>query len=95
MPNKAIMRLVRDEESHTGLSAAILIRNVRPHKSRNGRTVLANANFTANFSVNCDGYKVKPKVRAMIECQLNPLQLKSFKRKLTMERAFAGSPMLK
>lgn len=95
MPSKGILRLVRDEDSRTGLSAAILIKNVRPHRTKNGRTVLAKANFTANFSVNCEGYKVRPRVTTLIECQLNAFQAKAARNKRQLDRAMAGSPMLK
>lgn len=95
MPSNGILRLVRDEDSHTGMSAAILIKNVRPLRKNNGRTILAKANFTANFSVNCEGYKVRPRVTTLIECQLSPVQAKAARNKRQLDRAIAGSPMLK
>jgi len=95
MPNPAIMRLFKDDDSHTGMSAAILIRNIRPKRLASGRTVIANANFTANFTLNCEGFRVKPRVKAVIECQLSEIQAKTARKKRIMDRALAGSPMLK
>lgn len=92
--NPAWMRLIRDNKSHTGLSAAILLRNVRPKKRSGGRYSIARAEFDAGFVLNCDGFKVKPKVTVLIECHLNAMQAKAEKQRRINERALANSPML-
>lgn len=56
---------------------------------------LAEANFLAGFSINCEGFKVRPKVTVLVECQLNPIQAKWVQQRRRTERALAMSPELK
>lgn len=93
--NKGVLRLVRDNDSHTGLSAAILLRGVRAKESKNGVMVLAQSEFIANMLVNCEGFRIRPRVIATVECVLNEKQKKELTRRKALERAYAGGPMLK
>lgn len=90
-----IVRLIKDDESHTGTSAAILLRNINPIRYKNGKTVVADREFKANFSLNCDGYRVRPKVSVSIVCELSEAQSEAANKKRLIDRAMAGSPMLK
>lgn len=92
--NPGVLRLVPDDESHTGMSAAILLRNVRPVRIKTG-TLIARSSFLSNFQVNCEGFRVRPKVTATIECQLTDAQVKEARKRKILERCMAGSPMLK
>lgn len=92
--NPGVLRLIPDDDSHTGMSAAILLRNVRPVKIKTG-TLIARSSFMSNFQVNCEGFRVRPKVTAIIECQLTDAQIKAARKKLILDRCMAGSPMLK
>lgn len=93
--NKGLLRLIRDEQSKSGLAAAILLRNVRPRKSQNGTMLLAHSDFTSNFAINFDGFRVKPRVIATVQCQLSQSQAESLRKRKRLDRAMAGSPMLK
>lgn len=91
---RAYLRIFKDLESHTGVSAAVLVKNVRPINRKDGLYELAEANFKANFAINCDGYKVRPNVELKIWAELSPLVVKNIRKRRKMERALAGSPML-
>lgn len=94
--NPAVLRLFRDQESSTGMSAAILIRNVRPRRiNKSGAYLLAESQFNANFHLNCDGEQVRPQARVLIFCHPNAKQSKAILRRRKDERLLARSPMLK
>lgn len=94
--NKAMLRLIKDPDSSTGMSAAILIKNVRPVKlGRAGAYRLARCDFTSGFSLNCDGIKIKPRTVIEITCVPTKAQSDAAARVRRIERAFAGAPMLK
>ena len=91
---RAYLRLFRDQDSSTGASAEVLIKNVRPRSVKIGRHEIAEAKFRANFVINVEGYKVKPEVEVKIWAQLPPETVKQIYRKRKRERALNGSPML-
>jgi hypothetical protein len=93
--NPGALRLVRDEESSTGLSAAILLRNIRPGRLREcGGQLIAKSEFDSAVRINVGGHRVRPKVVVMIYAQLNAKQLKQTRDKQRLERALARAPML-
>lgn len=93
--NPGHLKLIRDDDSETGLSAAILLKNVRPLKVRpDGGQQIAKSEFTANFNVTVNGMRCRPKVVVMIYAQLNEQQLKTLRDKESQERAIARAPMI-
>lgn len=92
--NKGILRLIKDKDSNTGLSAAVLIRNIRPHRRKDGQWYITHSNFTANFSLNCDGFKVRPSVAVKIVCQPTKAIIRAAKLNRQREAARSGSPIL-
>lgn len=95
MANKrAYLRIFRDPDSSTGVSAAVLVKNVRPRRSKIGYFEIADATFKANFPINCEGYKIKPDVQLKICAQIPPYLIKEVIKKRKRERALACSPML-
>ena len=91
---RAYLRIFKDPDSSTGISVAVLVKNVRPKITKVGRHEITEANFKANFAINCDGYKVKPNVELKVWAQLRPEIVKAINKKKKLERAMAGSPML-
>lgn len=91
---RCYVRIYKDEDSRTGISAAVLIKNVRPKKCGGGYYHIANAEFNGNFYLNCDGYKLRPKVEVKVWCDMPEMLVKAINKKKQMERALAGSPML-
>lgn len=93
--NPGKLKLIRDDESKTGLSAAILLQNVNPLKVRpDGGQQIAKSEFNANFPVTVEGFQCRPKVVVMIYAQLNEQQLKTLRDRKRLERAIAKAPML-
>ena len=93
--NKAKLNFVHDSESSTGLSAAVLIRNVKPGPLKNdGTQLIARSEFTSAVTVNLGAYRVRPKVAVIIYAELTPDQLRKSREKERTERALAGAPML-
>lgn len=93
--NKGLIKLIADDESVTGTAAAILLRNVRPKRMANGDYKIASSEFLANFQMNCDGFRVKPKVMVSVVCHLSELQRNHIKRRKRMEAAMRNAPILK
>lgn len=93
--NPGKLKLIRDDESKTGLSAAILLQNVQPLKVRSdGGQQIAKSEFTASFPVTVEGFRVRPRVVVMIYAQLNEQQLKTVRDLKSQERAIARAPMI-
>lgn len=92
--NSALLKFFRDDDSHTGTSAAIMLRNVRPKQFKDGSVRVAHAEFFANFFMNVGGYRIRPRVKVLIDCQLTALQVALDRRKRIRERALAGAPLL-
>jgi hypothetical protein len=93
--NPGKLKLIRDDDSSTGLSAAILLRNVRPGRLNNdGGQLIAKSEFMANFSVNLGGHRVRPRVAVMVYAQLTDEQIGKTRAKERLERAMQKAPML-
>jgi hypothetical protein len=93
--NPGLLRVIADNDSVTGTAAAILLRNIRPKRLSNGDYRIALSEFTANFHMNCDGFKVRPKVVVSVMCNLSALQQQHIKNKKRMDAALRNSPILK
>lgn len=93
--NPGLLRMVIDDKSTTGVSAAILIRNIKPKRLASGDYRIAVSGFVAGLKIDCDGYRINPKVAVSILCAMHPSHIRSIRNKERMERAMANSPMLK
>lgn len=97
MPKKSdrgYLRIYKDKDSETGFSAAVLIQNLRPKKTRSGYYHIAKTEFNANFVMNCEGFKLRPKVEVRVWCDMPKHMVDDLNKRKRMERALAGSPML-
>ncbi len=92
--NKGRLRLIRDTDSHGGLSAAILIQNVRPRRRKNGDWYVTHSHFTANVKLNCDGFELRPEVHVSITCKPTKAMKNQAQRQRELEAARVGSPIL-
>ena len=93
--NPGLLRMVIDDKSKTGVSAAILIRNIKPKRLSNGDYRIAVSSFVSAVKVDCDGYRISPKVAVSILCAMHPAHVRATNQRKRMERALADSPMLK
>lgn len=93
--NPGLLKFIGDEDSCSGISAAILLRNVRPKRLKNGDYKVVYSEFPANFHMNCEGFRVRPKVMVSVFCQLSELQSKQAKKQRELDAALRGAPILK
>lgn len=91
---RSYVRIFKDEDSSTLISAAVLIKNIQPSKKAGGYYHIANAQFKGGFYLNCDGYKVRPNVEVRIWCELPKNLSEQVSKNKRRERAIAKSPML-
>ena len=92
--NKGRLRLIQDTDSQGGLSAAILIQNVRPRRRKNGDWYVTHSCFTSNVKLNCDGVLLRPEVSVHISCKPTRAMKNQAKRQRETEAARVGSPIL-
>lgn len=89
-------RLVRDPNSSTGITALIVMRNIRLRGPLDkGRYVVANRTFVANRYVNFGKEKKKPRITLAIDWKPSSVQWKTILYNKRLERARQMSPMLK
>lgn len=91
---RSYVKIFKDPDSATGISAAILIKNVTPKKTMSGYYHIAFTKFLGNFYLNCDGVKIRPKVQAKIWCEIPKRVFAEVRKKKKLERAMNNSPML-
>ncbi len=95
-PGKAILRIIKDPDSRTGVSAGIWIRHVRPvQRGPAGSYKIVDLEFKANFRLDCDGVRIRPTVKVQIVCESTPLQAELITSRKRKERVLKKSPMLK
>lgn len=94
MAKKNHMRIVRDPQSSTGYSAAILIKNVSPRRFSDGSYIFAERNFKSDTWMDLGGYRKRPSVHVKIFADVPKYFTESQRKKKIRDRALAGSPML-
>lgn len=92
---RAVLRILRDPRSRTGVSAAILLRHIKPNRwAKNGAYKIAAADFHASFKMTFDGREIRPHVKVVIEAPINQFMQRIILQKKKTERALARAPML-
>lgn len=90
------MRIVRDPNSKTGLSALVLLRDIKMRGPlSHGRYVLVDRKFSGKYPIDFGGQKRKPRVAVTIDWQPSAIELQMQLNRKKLERARANSPMLK
>lgn len=77
------------------MSAAVLLKNIKPKRLKTGEWKIAESHFVSNIKLNCDGFVVRPEVKITIVCPLTKEQVRVARRQREEEKAKLGSPILK
>lgn len=90
------IRIVRDPDSKTGLSAIVMLRGVKVRGPyANGEYRLVKRTIKGRRSVPCGTQNRVPVVKIEINCPASQNEWKAILHSTRMERARARSPMLK